>query len=161
MKKKKPQIEKIRDKYWEEDRPGANYDFFELLTAPEDLEEVINAHSERFGLIQELDPSDYLPDRKRQEEMLQQICEAAAKVLTPSQYKVFIMRYKFGLKEEDIAKQMGTSQPYVSRTIPVLHYKIRKALQIEPPRRRKTVKNTPKTRSKKNFKRPSKKSLKS
>lgn len=161
MKKRKKHKEKVRDKYWEEDRPGVNYDFFEQLVAPEDLDEVIRANSGRYSYIEELDPTDFLPDRKKQEELLKTVYETAAKILTKPQYRVFIMRYIFGLKETDIAKQMGVSQAYVAAIIPRVHYKIRKSLQLEAPRRRKqTAKNTPKTRIKKNFKRSSRKSLK-
>jgi len=165
MPKKPKKLEKVYDKYWDENRPGFDYEYMEQLVAPEDMDEVVQAQSERFGLLQELDPSDFLPDRKKQEELLNQTYETAAKVLTNPQYRVFIMRYMFGLKETDIAKQMNISQAYVAAMLPRIHYKIRKALQLEPPRRRKKTtqkrKNTPKTRTKKNLRFRTKKSLKS
>ncbi len=161
MSKKKQKVERYYDKYWDENRPGFDHEYLERLVAPDDLDEVVRANSAKFGFVEELDPADFLPDRKKQEELLNQTYETAAKILTPSQYKIFIMRYLFGLKEVDIAKQMGTSQAYIAKTMPVLHYKIRKALQLEPPRRRKrTAKNTPKRRSKKISRSSRKKSLK-
>ena len=140
----KKKIEKIREKFWEEDRPGFDYDFVEWLVAPEDLDAVVAANSERFGFLQELDPSDFLPDRKRQEELLHTIYESAAKTLTSQQYRIFILRYLFALKEEDIARQMSVTQPYVAATLPVIHSKIRQILELEPlsKRGRKKVSKT-------------------
>jgi hypothetical protein len=136
MSEKPKKIEKVRDKYWEENRPGVDYDFIEWLCPPNELDAIVRANSAKFGFIEELDPADFLPDRKKQEELLQQIYAAAAKVLTPQQYKIFLMRYLFGLKEVDIAKQMGVSQPYIAANIPVVHSKIRKALLLEPTSKR-------------------------
>jgi hypothetical protein len=156
--KKKKEL--IRDKYWEEDRPGFDYDFVEWLVAPDELDAIVRANSERFGFITELDPTDFLPDRKRQEELLKQIYESAAKTLTKQQYKIFIMRYLCSLKEEDIARQMDVSQAYVAATLPVIHSKIRQILSLEPLSHRGRKKNTYITRNKPTKKKHSKKPLK-
>lgn len=159
--KNKKRKEIIRDKFWEEDRPGFDYDFVEWLVAPEELDAVVRANSERFGFIEELDPTDFLPDRKRQEEMLQRIYESAAKTLTPQQYKIFTLRYLFALKEEDIARQMNVSQAYVAATLTVIHSKIRQILELEPLSKRgrkKFTKMRRKPTAKKSLKKPLKKS---
>lgn len=126
-------IEKVRDKYWEDDRPGVDYDYFEWLVPPEDLDNVVRENTEQFSFVEELDPADFLPDRKKQEEMLRQVYETAAQILKPQQYRMFIMRYMFGLKEIDIAKQMNIKQAYVGKELVQIHFKIRKALQVIPP----------------------------
>lgn len=124
--------EKIRDKFWEDDRPGFDYDFVEWLVAPDELDAVVRANSEKFGFLEDLNPSDFMPDRKRQEELLHSVYESAAKTLTEQQYRIFILRYLFGLKEEDIARQMSVSQAYVAATLPTIHSKIRQILELEP-----------------------------
>lgn len=146
---KKKKISREYDKFWSEDRPGFDYEYVERLVAPEDFDEVVRSNSERFGLRSELDPADFMPDRKKQEELLKQVYEAAAKVLSKSQYKMFIMRYLFGLKETEIAKQLNTSQAYVAKDLPVVHYKIKKALQIKATNPRPKQKIKPKKPTKK------------
>lgn len=146
----KKKISKEYDKFWHEDRPGFDYEYVERLVAPEDFDEVVRSSSERFGLRTELDPADFMPDRKKQEELLTQVYETAAKVLSKSQYKIFVMRYLFGLKEVDIAKQINTSQAYIAKDLPVIHYKIKKALQIKAvnPRPKQKIKSKKPTKKK-------------
>lgn len=132
-----------RDKHWDERRPGYDLDFVEVHVAPEDFDSFIHDHAEPFLRASEIDPATYLVDRKRRDQMREEIYKVARACLTDRQFEIFLYRYKFRRKEIDIARLVGTIQPYVSNTLKVCHAKIRRALNLEAktkrgPRRLKT-----------------------
>lgn len=125
-----------RDKHWDERRPGYDLDFVEVHVAPADFDSFIHEHAERFLRNNEIDPATYLIDRKRRDQMRDEIYHVARACLTDRQFEIFLWRYKFRRKEIDIARLVGTIQPYVSNTLKVCHAKIRRALNLEAKKKR-------------------------
>lgn len=152
--------EKIRDKFWDERRPRFDLDYIEVSVAPEDLDAYVRAHSKHAVTEDDAGDPTYLIDRKRRENMLEDVYKTAAKILTDRQFQIFIMRYKFGLKEIEISRQARVNQPYVSNILRTCHAKIRVALNLQERKKgkprgapvsqaRKHRKNTPRKRAKK------------
>ena len=122
-------------------------DFVEVFLPPEDIDKFLREHSERFVRQHEIEDSYFLIDRKRRERLMNKIYKAAAKCLTDRQFQIFILRYKFGFLETEIARQVQVIQPYVSNTLKVCNTKIRRILRLEKkPKRKKNRK--PKNASK-------------
>lgn len=153
----------IREKHWDERRPRYDLDFVEVHVSPGELDAFLRQHAEQYIRTHEIDETTYLIDRKRREQMSEEIYKAAAASLTDRQFQIFILRYKFGLLEVEIARQVGVIQPYVSNTLKVSHAKIRRTLNLEAKSKRgprtsfKAKKKAPK-QSKKTSKKPKKKS---
>jgi transcriptional regulator len=143
MKKK----EWIREKYWDDRRPRYDLDFVEVHVSPAELEIFLKEHEERFSKSNVLDES-FLIDRKRRDQMSEDIYKAAASCLTDLQFQIFILRYKFGLLENEIARQSKVTQPYVSDALLVCYRKIRIALKLEAKSKR-NPRNPSKGKSKK------------
>lgn len=151
---------KIRDKFFSESRPRTDLDYIEVSVAPEDLDTYVRTHSKHAVIEDESGEPTYLIDRKRREGMLEEVYKTAAKVLTDRQFQVFIMRYKFGLKETEIARQASVDQGYVSVLLRNCHKKIRIAMNLQQRRKlkprgapvstsKKHRKNTPRKKNKK------------
>jgi predicted DNA-binding protein YlxM (UPF0122 family) len=142
---------KVRDKYWDEKSPNHDLDFVEVFLSPSDIDAFIREHAERFVRNSEIDESTILVDRKRKEQMMEEIYKAASSCLTNRQFQIFILRYKFGFLEVEIARQVDVIQPYVSNTLKVCHKKIRRFLKLEIKAKRKhnkKVKNAAKKQDK-------------
>ena len=140
--------EKIREKFWDERRPRYDLDFVEVHVSPEELDAFLREHAERFIRNNEIEGSNFLVDRKRREEMTDEVYQTAKNVLTDKQFQIFLLRYKFGLKEIQIASRIGVIQPYVSNTLKVCHAKIRVALKLEAKSKRTPRKLKPKLKKK-------------
>ena len=148
---------KVRDKFWDEKRPNCDLDFVEIFMAPEDLDVFLREHSEKFKRRHEIDESNYLIDRKKKEQMAEEIYKSAAACLTNRQFQIFILRYKFAFLENEIARQIDVIQPYVSNTLKVCHKKIRRYLHLEvkakrSPRKSKSIHKKAKNVAKKQLK---------
>lgn len=133
--------EKIREKHYDERRPGYDLDFVEVHVSPEELDNFLREHAERFVRNNEIDDSNFLVDRKRRDDMTDEIYNTAKACLTDRQFQIFLYRYKFGLLEIHIARRIGVIQPYVSNTLKVCHAKIRRALNLEAKSKRKPRKS--------------------
>lgn len=121
----------IREKFWDERRPRYDLDFVEVHVSPAELDVFLRDHAERFIRNNDVDEATNTTDSKRHDDMKSEIYDAAKAVLTDKQFQIFILRYKFGLLETQIARRIGVIQPYVSNTLKVCHAKIRIALKLE------------------------------
>lgn len=148
----------VRDRYYPVDQPKNNYDFVEILVGDMDsLERYIYESPQ----VQQVMGSSYQGDvtplskeliQKKQKRLLKKVMQAASQVLTDRQMQVFLLRFVFGLTQEEIAdrltrehvgrprldKKMKSSmlpkkisQPYIVQTLTVVVAKIRKALRLE------------------------------
>lgn len=137
-----PKKIKIRDKYWDENQPNRDFDFIEAFLSQEQSDNYINSHAARVA--------NNLVDHKKLDQMRDQIYQAAAACLTDRQFQIFILRYKFGFLEVEIARQIEVIQPYVSNTLKVCHKKIRRYLNLEVKAKRgpRRAKNASKKQSK-------------
>jgi RNA polymerase sigma factor (sigma-70 family) len=135
MKKKKKQPPK-RKQYIRDNATSSHNsktEFVEISMSPEQLE--IEAH--RHATWQQLckdDPANTYSEievRMLQEERIKKIFQTASQVLTEVQFKIFVMRYAYDLKQKEIAKQLKCNQSYVPSVLKASVKKIQKRLKAE------------------------------
>lgn len=109
------------------------YEFIEIPMAPEDLERAAHAHATWQQLVKDDPANDYdeVKVRMHQEENVKKIFSTASQILTEQQFKIFVMRYAYDLKQKDIAKQMKCDQSYIPRVLKASIKKIKQRLKAE------------------------------
>jgi len=133
--KKKKQVSK-RKEYVRDNAVRANnskMEFVEISMDPEALEKAAHAHATWQQLIKDDPANDYneLEVRMIQAERINKIFQTASQVLTEVQFKIFVMRYAYDLKQKDIAKQIHCNQSYVPSVLKASVKKIQKRLKTE------------------------------
>jgi RNA polymerase sigma factor (sigma-70 family) len=134
MKKKKQASKRkeiIRDKATRSEESGLTFE--EIPMDPEALEKVAHAHATWQQLVKDDPANDYneVEVRMRQEENIKRIFRTASQVLTEIQFKIFIMRYAYDLKQREIAKQLKCHQSYVPSVLKASIKKIKARLHSE------------------------------
>ena len=133
--KKKKQISKrkeyVRDNATRATNPKT--EFVEIPMDPEALEKAAHQHATWQQLIKDDPANDYseIEVRMLQEERIKKIFQTASQVLTEIQFKIFVMRYAYDLKQKDIAKQLKCNQSYVPSVLKASVKKIQKRLKAE------------------------------
>ena len=132
-------IEKIRDKFWDERRPGFDMDRLEVYIPEHILDAFLREHSQSFKYRQPLETSDLMRNRRKYDKLIYKIFKAASIVLTDRQFEIFILRYKCLMKEIDIANQLNVDQSYISNVLKASHLNIKLALRLtkRPPNKRR------------------------
>jgi RNA polymerase sigma factor (sigma-70 family) len=114
MKKKRviPKGKKFSRDTLNEVDSGSKSDYEEILMDPEQLEKIADQHTAWHKLIKEDPANDYdeVESRMLQEERIHKIFQTASQVLTEVQFKIFVMRYAYDLKQREIAKQLKCNQ---------------------------------------------------
>ena len=132
-------IERIRDKYWDERRPGFDMDRLEIYIPENILDAFLREHAQSFKYKEQLEPVDLMRDRRKYDKLLYKVFKAASIVLTDRQFEIFILRYKCFMKETDIATQLGVDQSYISNVLKASYLNIQLALRLtkRPPNKRR------------------------
>lgn len=123
-------IEKIRDKYWDERRPGFDMDMLEVYIPENILDAFLQEHAKKYVHRKNLEPSDLMHNKRRHDKLMYKIFKAASIVLTDRQFEIFVLRYKCYLKEMDIADQLGVDQSYISNVLKASYLNIKLALRL-------------------------------
>jgi RNA polymerase sigma factor (sigma-70 family) len=108
-------------------------EFVEISMDPEALERAAHEHASWQQLVKD-DPAneyDEIEARMLQEERIKKIFQAASQVLTEIQFKIFVMRYAYDLKQREIAKQLKCDQSYVPSVLKASVKKIQARLKSE------------------------------
>lgn len=108
-------------------------DFVEIPMDPEALEKAAHEHATWQQLVKDDPANDYseVEVRMLQEARIKQIFQTASQVLTEIQFKIFVMRYAYDLKQREIAKQLKCHQSYVPSVLKASVKKIQKRLKSE------------------------------
>jgi RNA polymerase sigma factor (sigma-70 family) len=108
-------------------------DFVEISMSPEQLEVEAHKHATWQQLVKDDPANDYneIEVRMLQAERIQKIFQTASQVLTEIQFKIFVMRYAYDLKQREIAKQLKCNQSYVPSVLKASVKKIQKRLKSE------------------------------
>jgi len=133
--KKKKQASK-RKEYVKDNSTRAHnskIEFVEISMDPEALERIAHEHASWQQLVKDDPANDYdeVETRMLQEERIKKIFQTASQVLTEVQFKIFVMRYAYDLKQKDIAKQIKCNQSYVPSVLKASVKKIQKRLKAE------------------------------
>lgn len=99
--------------------------FREISVSPEYLDSVVNAFGARSYLTKET-----AEDKEKKTQLIKSVYKAAADVLTDIQFRIFVMRYAFNMKEKDIASQMDCHQTYVTLVLQHSTKRIKKHLGV-------------------------------
>ena len=120
-------------RYSDMDSTNAKMEFVEIPMDPEALEKAAHAHANWQQLVKDDPANDYdeIEVRMLQEERIKKIFQTASQVLTEVQFKIFVMRYAYDLKQKDIAKQLKCNQSYVPPVLKASVKKIQKRLKAE------------------------------
>jgi DNA-directed RNA polymerase specialized sigma subunit len=112
---------------------NADLDHKEILMDPESIEAVANQTTAWHKLIKEDPANDYneIESRMAQEAKIKKIFQTASQVLTEIQFKIFVMRYAYDLKQKDISKQLKCNQSYVPAVLKASVKKIQARLKNE------------------------------
>ena len=108
-------------------------EFVEIPMDPDALERAAHEHANWQQLIKDDPANDYneIEARMLQEERLKKIFQTASQVLTEIQFKIFVMRYAYDLKQKEIAKQLQCNKSYVPSVLKASVKKIQKRLKAE------------------------------
>ena len=108
-------------------------EFIEIPMDPEALEKAAHLHATWQQLIKDDPANEYneIEARMLQEERIKKIFQTASQVLTEVQFKIFVMRYAYDLKQKEIAKQLQCNQSYVPSVLKASVKKIQKRLKAE------------------------------
>ena len=108
-------------------------EFVEISMSPEQLEIEAHKHASWQQLIKDDPANDYseIETRMLQEDRIKKIFQTASQVLTEIQFKIFVMRYAYDLKQREIAKQLKCHQSYVPSVLKASVKKIQKRLKGE------------------------------
>lgn len=133
--KKKKQTSK-RKQYIRDNSTRAHnskFEFVEIPMDPEALEKAVHSHASWQQLVKDDPANNYseIETRMLQEERIKKIFQTASQVLTEIQFKIFVMRYAYDLKQKDIAKQLKCNQSYVPSVLKASVKKIQKRLKTE------------------------------
>jgi RNA polymerase sigma factor (sigma-70 family) len=135
MKKKKSSSKKKERvvRYSDMDAKSAKLEFVEIPMDPEALEEAAHKHATWQQLVKDDPANDYdeIEARMIQEEKRKKLWQTASQVLTEVQFKIFVMRYAYDLKQKEIAKQLKCHQSYVPSVLKASVKKIQKRLKAE------------------------------
>lgn len=134
--KKKKQVSKRKERvvrYSDMSPKNAKMEFIEIPMDPEALEKAAMAHANWQQLVKDDPANDYneIEARMLQADRVQKIFQTASQVLTEVQFKIFVMRYAYDLKQKDIAKQLKCNQSYVPSVLKASVKKIQKRLKAE------------------------------
>lgn len=129
-------ITKIRDKFWQEHRPNFDLDLLELyVSSPEEMDRLLSsrvpAHLRHLSSTEQI-----LRVRKKIDKLLYKVYRAASICLTDKQWRIFVLRYKFGLTQVQVAEQIGCIQQYVQLVLTKIHEKLQIALRLRPKKKR-------------------------
>jgi RNA polymerase sigma factor (sigma-70 family) len=132
-KSKKKQATKRRQIIKSEIKHLPKGEFVEISMSPEQLEVAAAQHATWQQLVKDDPANDYseVEARMLQEERIKKIFQTASQVLTEIQFKIFVMRYAYDLKQREIAKQLTCNQSYVPSVLKASVKKIQKRLQAE------------------------------
>lgn len=132
-KKKQPSKRKQRVKDNATKAYNTKTDFVEISMDPENLERAAHQHATWQQLVKDDPANEYneVEARMLQEERIKKIFQTASQVLTEIQFKIFVMRYAYDLKQKDIAKQLQCNQSYVPSVLKASVKKIQKRLKSE------------------------------
>jgi len=136
MKKRKKQESKRKERvvrYSDMDAASKKIEFVEIPMDPEALEKAALTHATWQQLIKDDPANDYneIEARMLQEDRIKKIFQTASQVLTEIQFKIFVMRYAYDLKQREIAKQLKCHQSYVPSVLKASVKKIQKRLKSE------------------------------
>ena len=134
--KKKKQVSKRKERvvrYSDMDRKNAKIEFLEIPMDPDALEKAALANATWQQLVKEDPANDYneMEVRMLQEDKVKKIFQTASQVLTEIQFRIFVMRYAYDLKQREIAKQIKCHQSYVPSVLKASVKKIQKRLKNE------------------------------
>lgn len=134
--KKKKQTSKRKERvvrYSDRSSKNVHMEFVEIPMDPDALEKAAMQHASWQQLIKDDPANDYdeLEVRMLQADRIQKIFQTASQVLTEVQFKIFVMRYAYDLKQKDIAKQIHCNQSYVPSVLKASVKKIQKRLKTE------------------------------
>jgi RNA polymerase sigma factor (sigma-70 family) len=127
--KKKQQKSKEIEKANSEIETPKNIDFVEISMTHEGLEKIAQKNAQL--LSQRNDPVLRKKTVRRQEKLLRKVLKAASQVLTDDQHQVFVMRFIYGLGNQEIADQLGKNVSYPPRLLKASVKKIQKRLRVE------------------------------
>ena len=149
--------QKVRDKFFFEDRPGVDIDFIEIPLPTGDgftkeegmdngsddvnssagkermlnLEEFIFEYANRYLRQKDRPYGDLLRDKRRIEKLQYKLDKAASTYFTDIQFKVYVLRYKCYSKEKDIAIQLGCNQSHVAHILKGINKKFTALLRLD------------------------------
>jgi len=151
---------KVREKFFFEDTPGVDLDFIEIPlptregffkeedTSGDDgssggnkqygyknLDEFILEHANRYIRQKDRPYGDLLKDKRRAEKLQYKLDRAASLYFTEVQFKIYVLRYKCGVKEKAIAHQMGRNQSYVAHVLRNINTKLKDLLRLSKRKR--------------------------
>lgn len=129
MKKQKQQKLKETEKANAEIETPKNIDFVEINMTHENLEKIAQKNAQL--LNQRNDPILRKKTVRRQEKLLRKVLKASSQVLTDDQHQVFVMRFIYGLGNQEIANQLGKNVSYPPRILKACIKKIQKRLRVE------------------------------
>jgi RNA polymerase sigma factor (sigma-70 family) len=133
-KKKQPSKRKERVvRYSDMDAASRKIEFIEIPMDMESLEKAAHLHASWQQLVKDDPANDFneVEARMLQEERIKKIFQTASQVLTEIQFKIFVMRYAYDLKQKDIAKQLKCNQSYVPSVLKASVKKIQSRLKNE------------------------------
>jgi len=132
-KSKKKQATKRRQIIHSEIKHLPKGEFVEISMSPEQLEVEAHKHATWQQLVKDDPANDFseVEARMLQEERIKKIFQTASQVLTEVQFKIFVMRYAYDLKQREIAKQLNCNQSYVPSVLKASVKKIQKRLKSE------------------------------
>jgi len=117
------------DCYWNELRPNVDYSKIEEITS--DFSKYQGQLEKYSFLTPSLDPvseEEAIQRRKRKSQLLKGVYEKAAQILTNDQLQIFLLYYTMKIPQEQIAKILKVTQPYVCLSLKNSVQKLKKVL---------------------------------
>lgn len=111
-------------------------EYAEISMSHADMDKAIHKYAPHLEAAQEktfVEAEEELRFRKKRERMLKKVFKAAVQFLTETQFQIFVMRFVYKLREEEIARQIDKNQSYVALQLQLIFKKIRKKLRIKTP----------------------------
>ena len=119
---------KIRDKYVLSDTPKRDIDFIEISLPDNEVDAFVNKYATSYLRRQSQDLADLIKRDKERQKMKDDLYKAASECLTNKQFEIFILRFKGGMKEIDIAEKLGVYQGYISIVLNACKEKLKRKL---------------------------------
>ena len=130
--------ERVRDKFWDINDPKNDIDCIEVTVPIEDFDKLIRKYAPSYIANLDVTTDDRIKIEKKKKRLIKKVFKGAAKTLTNRQFQIFVLRIVFGMKEVDIASQLGVNQSYIAQVLKVSFEKIRVVLRLTPKKKKKS-----------------------
>jgi len=119
---------KVRDKFIFEDHPKRDIDFIEISLPDHEVDNFVNKYAPDYFRKQSQDLSQLIERENDKKKMRDSLYKAASECLTNKQFEIFILRFKGGMKEIEIAEKLKVNQAYIAIVLNACKEKLKRKL---------------------------------